>query len=276
MADPNDIKTQVDTFTQEQLEKLAKDEGNKVYEWTHEKVEKQMTPTEIAYVFGEIRNQYESLHAQGLRDDDIREKIMAEGGTMIQDFEEIYGHMFFRLTEEATTPEMVEVYKAMIVMRQQIDQGKIEKERGERIISEMVNKISVRDATADEKRTGKVKEKMWQGKLFDKWEKRDPLNAPPKPEEGFHTHDAPSNPVVQPETHHETLINQVFGKLISSRDHTELIRGLNIILQMAKKDAPFDIEGLNKVLHAYQSSCGFWSEEASRRVSDIFDVLVNK
>jgi len=275
MSDPNDIKTKVEHFTQEQLEKLSKEEGNKVYEWTHENVGKQMTPTEIAHVFGEVREKYEKLHAEGLEDDDIRQQILDEGGTMIKDFEEIYGHMFFRLTEEATTPEMIEVYKAMIVMRQQINQGKIEKERGERIISEMVNKISVREATEEEKRTGKVKEKMWKGKLFDKWEKRDPLNAPPTAEEGFRAPKTENVSDETPETRNEQLINQVLGKLIQSRDHADLIRGLNTILQMAKKRAPFDIDGLNQVLHAYQSSCEFWDAEASRRVNDILEVLVS-
>lgn len=274
MADPSDLKTQVEHFTQEQLEKLSKEEGNRVYEWTHEKVENQMSPTEIAHVFGLIREQYEKFHAEGMGDDDIREKILKEGGTMVRDFEEIYGHMFFRLTEEATTNAMIEVYKAMIVMRQQIDQGKIEKERGERIISEMVNKISVRDATEEEKRTGKVKEKMWKGKLFDKWEKKDPLNSAPKADEKFRTQNVPAAAIPKPEDYQEKLISQVLGKLISSKTHTDLIRGLNTIIQMASKGAPFDIEGLNNVLHAYQASCPFWSEEASRRVADIFNALV--
>lgn len=278
MADPSDIKTQVEHFTQEQLEKLSKEEGNKVYEWTHEEIGKQMSATEIAHVFGEVRDKYERYHNRGMSDDDIREKILREGGPMIKDFEEIYSHMFFRITEEATTPEMVEVYKAMIVMRKQIDEGHIEKERGERIISEMVNKISVREATEEEKKTGRVKEKMWKGKLFDKWEKKDPLNAPPKPEEGFRlpTHQAASTSTPVQESPHSQLINQVLSKLISSKNHTELIRGLNTIIQMAQKGAPFEIEGLNEVLHAYQSSCAFWSEEASRRVADIFAALVKK
>ena len=274
MADPNDIKTKVEHFTKEQLDKLSKEEGNKVYEWTHEKVGKHMNSAEIAHVFSEIREQYEKMNARGLSDDDIRETILATGGPMIRDFEEIYGHMFFRLTEKATTPPMIEVYKAMVVMRQQIDMGKIDPDRGARIISEMVNKISVRDATEEEKRSGKVKEKMWEGKLFDKWEKKDPLNAPPKPAEKVHVHPVEPLPAVESETRHEKMISQVLNKLISSTDHTELIQGLNIIIQMAKKNAPFDIQRLNMVLHAYQSSCEFWSDEASRRVTDIFNILV--
>lgn len=279
-------KTSIKSFTREELESHATEDGNVVYEWEYDTPTKTMTPVERATAFQEIRDEYLRFRrdAPGMEDDAIRDAIQQAGHPIIRDFAETTTTLFERITDRTTTEDMIENYKFMIVMRQKIEAGEFTEEGATSIVKDRVDKTTVREATAEEIATGKVQSKMWEGNPLTRAEREaraaqgrvatDAESVTLDPARMRTVERRSAAQVSRAEV--KDAVKGVMGATNSIGLKTSL-RKLQRLLNKTSDGVPVDVEGLDRAFRMKQVSArGVWDRDVTDLVGRIMRIAKEK
>lgn len=283
--DPSSVSSSVKNFTREELESHAKEDGNVVYEWEYDKPKKILDPKEAATAFMEIHEAFLKTREAmpHLEDEAIRELIKKSSHPLVKDFYGAYENLFERITDRTTTAEMMGAYKMMLVMKEQEAKGEFTHDGATSIVKDYVDKMTTRDATDEELRTGQVKEKMWEGNPLTKREREDPLNKGPKAAKEQVKLDPSRMRKVEPRSEAQVSkdeVNKAVREMALARSRVGLVtalRKLRHLIEKTPEGVPIDVEGLDRAFRMKQSAArGVWDRDVSALVGRILGTARSK
>ena len=121
------IKTDVNQFTNEELEKIKDNDQNVVYDVVFDKVDRVLPMAEVKQVLGVIRGLYESLKKSNtdLSDDEIRDIIKVKSKEAKLMAEKTHPKMFLKVTDKNSTDDDFKKLSYFISLREQVETGKL-------------------------------------------------------------------------------------------------------------------------------------------------------
>lgn len=118
------MNSQRDFFTQQQLETLARDPKNRVYQYVNDEATTKFTSDQQRSIVQYVRQAYETYRKQEphLTDVQIRRKILTDKPDLAE-FEKNLSRIWQKITDRQTTAKEIEHVYYMIYMRYQMERG---------------------------------------------------------------------------------------------------------------------------------------------------------
>lgn len=139
-------------INQLQLQELAKDDKNRVFQYTHDKPERIMGADEARDRIREIRARYLALRQEHpeWEDDKIRHHICSEKYVW-KSFARTHSLNFTNATARDTTEEKMIFQYYLLYVKKQVEMGQITEEQSRQMVSQYFMEKSMRKTTANKK-----------------------------------------------------------------------------------------------------------------------------
>ena len=281
------IKGVATQFTREQLEHVARtDPRSRVMEWEADAnlAGKSLEPIRLARELVSIREKYVTLSRDGASDDEIRHALRP----FYKDFSTYHPHLFSRLTDCTTTPQMLDGFKLMIAMRDKVNKSDISSDAAANIVSDYVSTFTVRDATKEELETGKITTRS-SIKPYLEEEAKDPLNAAPGKKPKFIIKkekeqkqdlnlnfkedeiDLKEKEKEKVKVEFDSVLSKLLKRISDSESETQLRAALDLV---SKCPVKLDVSALSKLFQKMRETKKWWDEECEREVDALLVFLI--
>lgn len=263
------IKGKAGQFTREQLEHVARtDPRSRVMEWEADAnlAGKSLEPIRLARELVSIREKYLTLSRDGASDDEIRTALRP----FYTDFSTYHPHLFSRLTDYTTTPQMLDGFKLMIAMRDKVNKSDITHDAASNIVSDYVSTFTVRDASEEELATGKIMTKS-DIKPYLEEEAKDPLNAAPGKKPKFIKITEIDSKDTVKDKEFDAVLFKLLKRISDSESETQLRAALKLI---SKCPVKLDVSALSKLFQKMRETKSWWDEECEREVDSLLVLLI--